>query len=220
MRRIASITGLGKDSVHRALKALKKRNQYPSIRFLDNGRRSSLVAPDGFGHRLWIGYQKSSWCREIINIFLSAQNRTTGRRERQVQYHEWLTRVEEQLVNYQQSPENQLGSEKLPEIVASGDETFFNDKLILVLMELSSGYLVVKGESQDRSYDSWFSMAENRLKQKGTESAALCSFRGKSLVKACIRRIQLLCRSWSVSCPLFHQQMVRTIFLSTSWESQ
>jgi hypothetical protein len=33
LRKIASITGLPKDSVHRAYKALKKRNQYPKSDF-------------------------------------------------------------------------------------------------------------------------------------------------------------------------------------------
>jgi hypothetical protein len=37
--------------------------------------------------------------------------------------------------------ESQLGQEKLQEITASGDETFFNDKPILVLITYSEGYL-------------------------------------------------------------------------------
>jgi hypothetical protein len=94
-----------------------------------------------------------------------------------------LKQAEEELVNYQQHHESQIGQEKLQEIVASGDETFFNDEPILVLMELSSGYIIIEEESQDRSYDSWLSRSSGRLKQLGLKVRHFVSDRGKSLVK-------------------------------------
>ncbi len=83
-------------------------------------------------------------------------------------------------MNYQQLHEGQLDPEKLQEIVASGDKTFFNDKPVLVLMELSSSYLIVEEESQDRSYDSWLSRASSRLEQLGLKVRHFVSDRGKS----------------------------------------
>ena len=38
------------------------------------------------------------------------------------------------------------------DIIASGDETFFNEMMVLVLMDLSSGYLIVEEEAGDRGY--------------------------------------------------------------------
>lgn len=36
------------------------------------------------------------------------------------------------------------------------DETFLGDFLILVLMDLSSGYLILEDISHDRRFDTWF----------------------------------------------------------------
>ena len=49
------------------------------------------------------------------------------------------------------------------------DETFFGDFMILVLMDLSSGYLLLEDISQDRRFDTRFEKAIPRLKDLGIE---------------------------------------------------
>lgn len=182
LRKIAEATGLGKDSVHRAYKALKKRNQHPESEFWETEagqawlRRLILSTIYEFGIKSHHGAEKLSTFFKQLRI-----DQHKGVSESTIQ--RLLKQAEEELVNYQQLHEGQLDPEKLQEIVASGDETFFNDTPILVLMELSSGYIIVEEESQDRSYDSWFSRAENRLKQLGLKVRHFVSDRGKSLVK-------------------------------------
>ena len=51
--------------------------------------------------------------------------------------------------------------------VVAMDETFFGDFLILVLMDLSSGYLILEDISHDRRFDTWFEKAMPRLKDLG-----------------------------------------------------
>jgi len=41
-------------------------------------------------------------------------------------------------------------------IIASLDETFFGEFIILVLMDLRSGYLLLEEESDDRCFDTWY----------------------------------------------------------------
>jgi hypothetical protein len=140
LRKIAKATGLGKDSVHRALKALKKRNQYPESDFWETEagkawlRRLVLATVYEYGIKSHHGAEKLS---TFFKQHRAEQH--IGVSESSIQ--RLLKQAEEELVNYQQLHESQLDPEKLQEIIASGDETFFNDKPILVLMELSSGYL-------------------------------------------------------------------------------
>jgi hypothetical protein len=66
-----------------------------------------------------------------------------------------MGRMEAELVEFQQQQEQsqkaQGGTER--DIVASGDETWLGEQMVLVLLELSSGYLVVEEETADRSYE-------------------------------------------------------------------
>jgi hypothetical protein len=104
-------------------------------------------------------------------------------------------------VNYQHHHESQIGPEKLQEIVDRSDETFFDDEPILVLMELSSGYIITEEETQDRSYDSWLSRSSGRLKQLGLKVRHFVSDRGKSLVKLALDGF-----NWGKGADLFHAQ--------------
>jgi hypothetical protein len=81
------------------------------------------------------------------------------------------------------------------------DETFFGDFMILVLMDLSSGYLLLEDISQDRRFDTWFEKAIPRLKDLGIEVNHAVSDRAKALIKLAIT---------GFDCPsgtdLFHAQ--------------
>lgn len=43
--------------------------------------------------------------------------------------------------------------------MTGGDETFFDDQILLVLMDLPSGYLIMEEEADDRSYIRNFAFA-------------------------------------------------------------
>ena len=67
--------------------------------------------------------------------------------------------------------------------MGSGDETWFNGQMVLVLMDLVSGYLVMEEEAEDRSYETWDAKAQSRLRQLGLTVRHFVSDRGKALVK-------------------------------------
>ncbi|CAK8716713.1 hypothetical protein GMJAKD_05885 [Candidatus Electrothrix aarhusensis] len=53
------------------------------------------------------------------------------------------------------------------EMIGAADETFFGKVLILVFMDLSSGYLILEEIADDRSFDTWFEKLKPRLEELG-----------------------------------------------------
>jgi hypothetical protein len=72
---------------------------------------------------------------------------------------------------------------KCERLYVGGDETFFNKVVILVMMDLSSGYIIVEEQRADRSYETWNEEAQLRLKELGLRVRHFVSDRGKALIK-------------------------------------
>jgi hypothetical protein len=62
------------------------------------------------------------------------------------------------------------------------DETFLQH-LMLVFMDLASGYLLVAEVAVDRTYDTWHGLVQAQLKTLGVEVVYLVSDRAKALIK-------------------------------------
>jgi hypothetical protein len=63
---------------------------------------------------------------------------------------------------------------------------FFGSLLILVLMDLSSGYLLLESIEDDRSFDTWFNQAKPRLEVLGIDVGHAISNRAKALIKLAV----------------------------------
>lgn len=96
-----------------------------------------------------------------------------------------LNRMESLLPLFQQRCENEATIQPRSAVVAM-DETFFGDMLILVLMDLSSGYLILEDISDDRRFDTWFEKAMPRLKALGIDVNHAVSDRAKALIKLAV----------------------------------
>lgn len=70
--------------------------------------------------------------------------------------------------------------------MVAADETFFGDFLILVLMDLRSGYLLLEDISDNRSFDTWFEKITPRLEALGIEINHAVSDRAKALIKLAV----------------------------------
>jgi hypothetical protein len=68
------------------------------------------------------------------------------------------------------------------------DETFL-ERMILVFMDLSTGYLVLEEVAEDRTYATWKVLVEERLKGLGTGVLSLVRDRAKALNPACRTRV-------------------------------
>ena len=62
--------------------------------------------------------------------------------------------MEEIIIEYQKVQEKHCKSRKPIKVAVGADETFFND-MILVFMDLASGYIFFEEEAQNRSYETW-----------------------------------------------------------------
>jgi len=184
IRTIAKALGMSKDKVARGLAAIDERDEYPESHLWETkeGRAWLLILVLAviylFGLKGNQGAERMSEFFELIrldgHVGVSPSSLRKMRRE-----------MEKLLVEFQRTREAQQrekGKENR-EIVASGDETWFNDDMLLVLLDLVSGYLIVEEAADDRSYETWNAKAQTRLKELGLRVRHFISDRGKSLVK-------------------------------------
>jgi hypothetical protein len=111
-----------------------------------------------------------------------------------------LNKMELLLPQFQKECESQL-DDKSRKIVAGLDETFFSGFMILVLMDLRSGYLLLEEVSEDRCFDTWYAKTTPRLKALGIDVNHAISDRAKALIKMAFDGFE--CES---GADLFHAQ--------------
>ena len=67
-------------------------------------------------------------------------------------------------------------------IIGAVDETFL-ERMMLVFMDLVSGYLLFEEVAEDRTYDTWYALVKARLEALGVGVWYLVSDRAKALIK-------------------------------------
>lgn len=183
LRKIAEATGLSKDSVARGLAALSKRNKYPESQQWETEEGQAWLQRM-VPATVYIFGIKGNQGAERIAEFFKCIRVDTHIGVSPTAVRNMKREMEEQLATFQQEQEaRQAEKGEMRDIVASGDETFFNDQILLVMMDLISGYLVVEEEADDRSYATWKAKAQPRLQELGLRVRHFISDRGKSLVK-------------------------------------
>jgi hypothetical protein len=96
-----------------------------------------------------------------------------------------ITKMEILLPQFQAECENST-HKQTRKIVAGLDETFFGDFIILVLMDLRSGYLLLEEITEDRCFDTWYAKTSPRLESLGIEVSHAISDRAKALIKMAV----------------------------------
>ncbi len=82
--------------------------------------------------------------------------------------------MREAIVKYQEQQHQQIKqSPTNKEIIAGADETFFGGVagIILVFMDLASGYIFLEHPSSDRKYQTWFDQVQTALSQIGMDGS-------------------------------------------------
>ncbi|CAK0751132.1 hypothetical protein CCP3SC15_1740007 [Gammaproteobacteria bacterium] len=104
---------------------------------------------------------------------------------------------------------------ELKDIIAGADETFYANLILLVVMELGSGYLLLEEEAPDRSFETWHGKLDKRLEQMGFRVRHLVSDRAKALIKLAVDGLG--CRS---GADLFHAQQEITRWLGIGFRGK
>ena len=186
-RKIAEKIGISKSSVGRHNKTITSRQCFPESEFWETEAginwlmRVYVGVILEFGIKGGIGADQMSRFFERIRIDKHVGVSASAIRNR-------MRQIEKALIEYQKSHE-QIGrrrSKNKIEIVGSGDETFFGEIMMLVLMDLRSGYIILEEAADDRTYDTWQMKAKKRLDELGISVRHFVSDRAKALIKLAV----------------------------------
>ena len=182
VRRIAQSTGLSKSSVHRLKQAMERRDGSPESGLWEtpegHGWLLRLVVATLyiFGLKRGVGADSISeffcWLRleSHVGCSPSALRGVMDGVERAIL--ETTTAWEQEGIAH---------GETRP-IIGAVDETFLA-RMMLVFMDLVSGYLLFEEVAEERSYDTWYTLVKARLETLGGRVFSLVSDRAKALIK-------------------------------------
>src|SRR4029450_8036755 len=162
VRRLATQTELTKSSVHRHIQAMACRNRHPEswLWETEEGRgwliRLVVAALFIFGLKRGVGAETMS--EFFGRLRLAAHIGCSPSALRGV-----MDMLEAVILETAAAWEhNGVAAGEIRPIIGAVDETFL-ERMILVFMDLASGYLLVEEVAADRSYDTWYAVVKARL---------------------------------------------------------
>jgi hypothetical protein len=181
IRNIAQKIGISKSSVDRHKASIKKRNIFAESYFweTEEGYRwlchlyFSVIL--FFGIHCSIGGDKLSAFFQLIRI-----DKHVGTSPSKIK--EIAAMACDLLEEYRKQQEKASKMDKPIKVIGGIDETYFR-AMILVLMDLPSGYIFVEEESDDKSYETWFDRAKKVAKRFNIEFKFFVSDRAQQLIK-------------------------------------
>lgn len=201
IRRLADHTGLSKSSVHRHLQAIGRRDRYPESSLWETaaGRawliRLVVATLLVFGLKRGVGVGTISEC--FGRLRLEAHIGCSPSALRTVMHT-----LEHLLLESAAAWEKEgIAHGEIRPVIGAVDETFLQ-RMMLVFMDLASGYLLMEEVTADRSFDTWYARANDCLTTLGTEVRYLVSDRAKALIK--LAQTGLGCLSIPDLCHLSH----------------
>src|SRR5687767_1292473 len=182
IRSLADRIGLSKSSVHRHLQAIDRRDRYPESSFWETpeGRawliRLVVATLFVFGLKRGVGAETIS--EFFSRLRLEAHVGCSPSALRHVMHT--LDRL---ILETAASWENEgIAHGEIRPVIGAVDETFLQ-RMMLVFMDLATGYLLMEEVATDRSFETWYDRANARLTTLGTEVLYLVSDRAKALIK-------------------------------------
>src|SRR4029453_17242443 len=87
--------------------------------------------------------------------------------------------------------QDRCASGTVREIIGAVDETFL-ERMILVFMDLATGYLLLEEVADDRTYATWKALVDERLKALGTGVLYMVSDRAQALIQLAEQGLECL----------------------------
>jgi hypothetical protein len=182
IRSRADRTGLSKSSVHRHLQAMDRRDRSPesSLWETEAGRpwliRLIVATLVVFGLKRGVGAETLS--EFLGRLRLDSHIGCSPSALRTVMHM-----LERLLLETAAAWEKDgIAHGEIRPVMGAVDETFLQ-RMMLVFMDLATGYLLMEEVTADRSFDPWYDRATDRLTTLGTEVLSLGSDRAKALIK-------------------------------------
>jgi hypothetical protein len=198
LRGMAERLGLSKSSVHRHQQTIARRNQYPESGLWESASGTKWL------HRLVIAsifvfcFKRGVGCESLSEFFqLLRIDQHVGVSVSSLR--KIRSQMETQVLDYQQVQQSALAHSELPiEVCASVDETFF-EQVLLVMLDVPSGFILVEELADDDRYTTWQQHTQRALTQLGFTVRYCVSDRAKGLIKLALQ---------DLACPsvadLFH----------------
>lgn len=182
VRAIAQAIGVSKSSVHRHQQAMARRNQYPESGLWESPMGAQWLKLLVLATVFEFCFKRGVGCESLSEFFqLLHLERHVGISVASLQ--QLRAQMEEQILEYQRLQQAQLAAAQSPiEICASVDETFF-DQVVLVMLDLASGFILVEAITEDCRYETWQQQTQQALSQLGLKVRYCVSDRAKALVK-------------------------------------
>lgn len=181
-RSLAQKNNLSKSSVHRLYHRIVKRNQHPESELWESSagqqwlRLLVLATIFVFALQGGIGCERLSQFFRLLRLQRHIGVSPTALRSLR-------TRMESAIIDYQQQQHKVIENiSSQVEVGAAADETFF-DQVILVMLDLPSGYIFVEEITDNCQYETWQSRVSKTLTPLGLKVKYLVSDRAKAIVK-------------------------------------
>jgi len=191
VRRIAQKTGFSKSSVHRLQQARARRDTHPESWWweTENGRcwliRLVVATLYTFGLKRGVGAETISEFFGRLRLEMHVGCSPSALRE-------VMQALEHVLLETAEAWEHEgIAAGEVRPIIGAVDETFL-ERMMLVFMDLVSGYLLFEEVAEDRTYTTWYALVEARLEALGVGVLYLVSDRAKALIKLAEKGLECL----------------------------
>lgn len=191
--------------MHRLYHRIKRRNQHPESQLWETEAGQQWLRLLVFAAVFVFSLEGGIGCERLSEFFhllrLQKHIAVSPSALRRLR-----TRLEEKIIEYQLHVQSQsVQSGRQVEICAAADEKFF-DQVVLVMLDLPSGYIMVEELTENRQYRTWQLSAQKILQDLGMKVKYLVSDRAKAIVKLALS---------DLGCPsiadLFHESQENNI---------
>src|SRR5215470_1419484 len=182
IRSLADRTGLSKSSVHRHLQAMDRRDRYPESSCWETPAGRAWLIRLVVATLLVFGLKRGVGAETLSEFF--SRLRLEGHMGCSPSALRSVIHILERLLLDTAAAWEKEGIAhgEIRPVIGAVDETFLQ-RMLLVFMDLATGYLLMEEVAADRSFDTWFDRANDRLTTLGTEVLYLVSDRAKALIK-------------------------------------
>ena len=182
IRQLAERTGLCKSSVHRHTQAMARRDRHPESWWWETEegrgwlRRLVVATLFIFGLKRGVGAETIS--EFFGRLRLEAQVGGSPSAVRGV-----MQALEQAILEMATAWEQDgIAHGETSPLIGAVDETFL-ERMLLVFMDLASGYLLLEEAAEDRTYDTWYARVKARLDLLGVGVLSMVSDRAQALIK-------------------------------------
>jgi len=187
-RELAEEVNTSKSSAFRQAKGIQRRNVYPESVLWEYEEGYEWIRMHFFATLLIFGVEQGIGGDTLSRYFKMLRLDThIGISPSSIRTK--LTQLQDSIIRFQGEVEQKY-KDAFKDVIGAADETFFGNVLILVFMDLSSGYLILEDIADDRSFDTWFKMLEPRLEQLGANVQLMVSDRAKALIKLAVAGLE------------------------------